>query len=288
MKENAMKRIVLLLAALSLVTFACAVQLTDTPTPPPTDAPVVTDPPVVTDAPVVTDPPVVTEPPGHLPNSSCNNLQFYLEPALGTDFTCETKPASSEMMDTHPQYTKVILQGYPLTDKFFEPIIAVYPVSDYIALLPDHIPSRVAELQNLIGGGTPTQTSYPFLPVFNAGQAFNLNGGLLSFNNGSGIRFLTEFAQYYVPVNNNDLFYTFQGLTADGFSWISVIMPINHAMLPVDADTFLAGIDQATFAASYETYVADMVTQLEAQTPASFSPSMDALDALITSIQVTP
>ena len=51
---------------------------------------------------------------------------------------------------------------------------------------------------------------------------------------------------------------------------------------------FLAGVDQSTFAASYETYVADMVTQLEAQTADSFSPSMVALDALINSIQVTP
>jgi hypothetical protein len=281
-----MKRIVLFLAALSLAAFACSVQLTDTPTPAPTEPPVPTEAP--TDTPVVTEAPVPTEPPGPAANATCSNLTFYLDPSLGSSITCETIPASTQEMDTYPQYTKVTLQGYPLADKFFDPIIAIYPVSDYIALLPDHIPSRVAEMQNLIAGGAPSGDGYPFLPVFNAAQVFHARGGLLPFINGSGIRFLTEYAQYFAPVNNMDLFYTYQGLTADGFYWISVILPINHVILPEDAINPPGGVSWDAFAANYDTYIADMIAQLEAQPANSYTPSMDALDVLVNSIQVTP
>ena len=59
-------------------------------------------------------------------------------------------------------------------------------------------------------------------------------------------------------------------------------------MLPVDADTFLVGVDHAAFSATYDTYIADMIIQLEAQTAESYNPSMTALDSLVNSIQVTP
>ena len=61
-------------------------------------------------------------------------------------------------------------------------------------------------------------------------------GKLQPFVSGIGVRFLTEYAQYFVPVNNHDLFYTYQGLTNDGQYWISVILPINHPDLPANAD----------------------------------------------------
>jgi len=281
-----MKRIILFLAVLSLATFACSVQLTDTPTPAPTEAPQATETP--TDAPVVTETPVVTEPPGPAANTVCSNLSFYLDPAIGSSITCETIPASTIAMETYPQYTKVTLQGYPLADKFFDPIIAIYPVSDYITLLPDVIPTRIAEMQNLVAGGAPSGDGYPFLPTFNAAQIFHARGGLLPFLNGGGIRFLTEYAQYFAPVNNTDLFYTYQGLTADGFYWISVILPINHAILPADAINPPGGMTWDTFAASYDTYIAGMIAQLEAQPASSYIPSVDVLDALVNSIQVTP
>ncbi|MEO8354588.1 MAG: hypothetical protein ABI621_01610 [Chloroflexota bacterium] len=39
---------------------------------------------------------------------------------------------------------------------------------------------------------------------------------VINFQNGRGIRFLTQYAQYPAPINNHELFYHFQGLTNDG------------------------------------------------------------------------
>jgi hypothetical protein len=185
------------------------------------------------------------------------------------------------------------LQGYPLADKFFTPHILVYPVQRYAELLPDFIPGRVSELQTLIGGQAPDfggsfGTALPFLPVFNAGQIFFAQYQAVPFVNGSGIRFLTEYAQYTAPVNNHDLFYTFQGLTSDGQYWVSAILPINHSILPADAANPPGGQTWEEFSDNYQTYIVDMVGQLNAQPPDNYLPTLTALDALVSSITVQP
>ncbi|HEX9387675.1 MAG TPA: hypothetical protein VF918_15235, partial [Anaerolineales bacterium] len=57
---------------------------------------------------------------------------------------------------------------------------------------------------------------------------------MISFQNGQGVRFLTEYAQYAASANNHDLFYHFQGLTRDGAYYIIAILPIT---VPVLAET---------------------------------------------------
>ena len=236
--------------------------------------------------PVIIGPPVDSDLP--ITNTTCGPLSFYLDPTLGSSVTCEIVPAKNKPQATYPQYTNATILGYPLTGNYFEPVIEVYPVSDYAALLPDLISSRVAELQNLVAGGAPTGTSYPFLPIFNAVQVFHSNFGLLSFMNGSGIRFLTQYAQYSAPINNNELFYTFQGLTEDGSYWVSITFPINHPILPANASTPPNGWTLEQLNANYDVYKTDIISQLEAQSSDSFIPSMVALDTLVKSIQVAP
>ena len=38
----------------------------------------------------------------------------------------------------------------------------------------------------------------------------------LDFKNGTGVRYLTQFDQGILPINNYELVYTYQGLTSDG------------------------------------------------------------------------
>lgn len=76
----------------------------------------------------------------------------------------------------------------------------------------------------------------PFLPTFNAGQVFHSNERPFAFQNGTGIRFLTQYAQAPYPVNNFSLFYTFQGLTNDGKYYVAAILPINAAFLSPDGN----------------------------------------------------
>ncbi len=244
----------------------------------------------------VTPPPVTTEPPSPAPpteetvqvNATCNELSFYLDPALAASYTCETVPASNVEFEIYPQYTNVVLQGYPLSGTTFTPHISVFPVAAYNALRPDYVPGRLVELQALTAGGAPGTDALPFLPLFNAAQTFHAQYRVVPFQNGSGIRFLTLYAQYFAPVNNQDVFYTYQALTADGQYWVSAILPVNHAMLPPNADNPPGGQTWEQFGNNYEPYITDMVNQLNAQPPESFLPSLTLLDALAQSIIIQP
>ncbi|MEZ0395428.1 MAG: hypothetical protein ABWK53_03215 [Anaerolineales bacterium] len=252
-------------------------------------------PQTVTPPPITTEPPTI-EPPTAEPlteepiqvNVTCNELSFYLDPALAASYSCETVPASNLEFEIYPQYTNVTLQGYVLSGTFFTPHISVFPVAAYTALRPDYVPGRVVELQSLTAGGAPGAYALPFLPIFNAAQTFHAQYRVVPFSNGSGIRFLTLYAQYYAPVNNHDMFYTYQALTADGQYWISAILPVNHAMLPPNADNPPGGQTWEQFSYNYEPYITDMVNQLNAQPAESFIPSLAALDALVQSIIVQP
>lgn len=273
-----MKKILFPSLVLALSVLACSIQLTDTPTPPP----VTSEPPVV-----VTEPPQPTEPP-QVPNAICNELSLYLDPALASGYTCETIPEVTDMMETYPQHTKLTLQGYLLSDKFFTPTITVYPLPRYVELMPDFIPGLVSSLQALIAGSPPAEGSLPFLPVFNAAQVFHAQYEAIPFASGDGIRYLTLFAQYTAPINNHDLFYTYQGMTNDGSYWISAILPINHPILPDNGDNPPGGESWEDFSNSYETYLDDLTTQLNSQPVDGFTPSITLLDSLVNTITINP
>jgi len=279
-----MKHLAYFLVVLSILMFSCTLPSTVTPTPPPlpSDTPVVSEPPVKTGAPTEPGPVIQAA------NVTCQGMSLYLDPALATNTTCEVVPESTMEMEVHPQYVKLTLVDYPLQNKFFPATLSIFPVQAYTALMPDYISGRVSELQALLSGGLPGTSSLPFLPTWNAAQTFHSNYSLFPFLNGGGIRFLTLYAQYAAPVNNQDLFYTYQGLTTDGQFWVAAILPINHVMLPETADPPPGGMTFDQFAANYETYIADMTSQLEAQLPNSFTPTLTALDALIYSISIQP
>jgi hypothetical protein len=287
-----MKKLMPFLSILAVMLMACSITVNVTP-PPASPVPAVPSP--LVSSPAVTEAPTTIPIPTAIPaNTTCNELSLYLDPALASGSTCETIPESSMEMEIHPQHTELTLQGYVLAGKFFTAHISIYPVPRYSELLPDVVPGRVTELQALIGGSpapvfsTSFGSSLPFLPVFNAGQVFYSNYQVVPFVNGSGIRFLTEYAQYTAPVNNNDLFYTYQGLTGDGQHWISAILPINHPLLPADGQNPPGGQSWEDFSSTYETYITKMATQLNAQAPDSFTPTLSMLDALIASITIQP
>jgi hypothetical protein len=277
-----MKRLIYSLVSLSIFLFACNVSTAVTP-------PVVTAPPVDTFVPVNTAaqevataaviPPTET-PPGPQANVTCKELSLYLDPSLASGYDCETVPESPDGMEIYPQYTNITLSGYVLSGKFFEAHISVFPVQRYDELISDLIPGRISDLQALIGGGAAGDP-LPFLPTFNAAQVFHAQYRVLPFASGGGIRYLTEYAQYFAPINNTDLFYTYQGLTNDGKYWLSAILPINNPILPADASN-------PPDSNNFESYISDMITQLNSQASDTFTPSLALLDELVSSITIQP
>lgn len=276
-----MKRFVFPLIILSILMFACNISTMATPTS--VTQPTIQQPGKVTDTP--TGP---TETPAVQTNTTCNELAIYLDPALASDYTCETNAESPAGMETYPQYTKLTLKGYPLSGKFFTPYLSILPIQRYTELLPDFIPGQVSALQTLISGGAPGDKDLPFLPTLNAAQMFHAQYQLLPFGNGSGIRYLTLLAQYYAPINNYELFYTYQGLTSDGKYWVSAILPVSNPILPDNADNPPGGQTWDQFTNNYSSYIADLTTQLNSQAPENYTPGLAMLDALVSSISIQP
>ena len=277
-----MKRLIYFLVILSISLFACNIS-TGTP-------PVVTSPPGVTEPPVA---PVVTEPPIITNNVTCNELAFHLDPALASSYNCQTIPESAEGIAQYPAYTELTLQGYALTDKFFPPTISVFSIPHYEELLPGFTSGAVPPLQALISGATPADSvpfgpSLPFLLTFEAGQVFHAQYQVLPFASGSGIRYLTQFAQNYALIDNHDMIYTYQGLSSDGQYWVTVILPITNPILPENGDAYPGGETWQQFTDNYDTYHADITAQLNSQASASFNPTLGALDALVASITIHP
>jgi hypothetical protein len=282
-----MKRLVYFLAILSTLLFACNISTTVTP-PVVTTVPVTPETPTMTEVPTATETPAATEPPVPQTNVNCNELALFLDPVLASGYDCKTIPeVSGEGFDVNPQYTELSLQGYPLSDRFFTPRIDVFPVQRFSELAPDAVNPDVTALQALIGGGA-VGASLPLLPIFNAAQEFHAQYKVLAFANGSGIRYLVQYAQYYAPINNHDMFYTFQGLTSDGKYWISAILPISNPILPVNGDSPPNGQSWDDFGNNFATYIADLITQLNSQPPENYSPTITMLDALVTSIRIQP
>jgi hypothetical protein len=284
-----MKRLEYPLVILSIMMFACSFSTTATPAVA-TIAPATSQPPAATQLPTATATQPATVTPAPQTNATCNELSLFLDPALASGFSCQTIPEAGDQNApaflVNPKYTEISFTGYLLSDRFFSPKIDVYPVQRFSELSPDSIPTKVAELQALIAGGPTGVKGLPFLPNFDAGQEFFTQYKVIPFGTGNGARYLSQFSQFLDPINNNEVFYTFQGLTSDGKYWISAILPISNPLLPADGKNPPNGQSWDDFNNAFPTYLAALTTQLNAAPPQSFSPAIPMLDALISSISI--
>jgi hypothetical protein len=184
-----------------------------------------------------------------------------------------------------PQHEEMAFTGYILSDTFHDAKISLFPVQDYIAIEP-LIADQVAKLQKIIQDRSKDPGDVPILPMWNAAQVFLSNPVYLDFQNCSGIRYLTQYGQAVMPINNHDLFYSFQGLTSDGKYWISAVLPVNHPSLQATYDNPLPS-DMDQFYANYEQYTTLLRANLDTQPVDTFTPSLADLDAMIDSIVIT-
>ena len=227
-------------------------------------------------------------------------LSFVLPAGLASGITGSQLPrAEGEGIapwEVTPGHTLINLEGYPLQGKFHQPQIFVYPASEYATLFPGAFES-VHRLDNILydPAGINLDQPLPLVPFFNAAQVFASNIQAVSFQGGGGVRFVTEYAQAPVPVDNQDLFYNFQGLSRDGTYYIIAIFPVTAPGLaetsdpsaPVPAEG-VAFPDLNSTNPDFQGYYAAITDLLNGTAPQGFTPSLSQLDALIQSIQIVP
>lgn len=224
------------------------------------------------------------------PDISYEGISFSYDQTIARNITPKTiqgQNLGEEQLpgETYPSYIEFSFEGYGVSDHFHEPKIRVYPVEEYRIINPSAASIVDALQQTLIDKpGGSAMSNLPFLPMWNAAQMFSANVEYIDFQNGSGLRYLTMFGQAIYPIDNMNLFYTFQGITDDGRYYISAVLPIIHGGLPNDGASLLD--DYEGFIENWDTYLAETLTWLEEQTPQSFLPNLEDLDAMMSSFVI--
>ena len=191
-----------------------------------------------------------------------------------------------EIAPTHLRFT---LTEYHLQGKFHEPRIFVYPTDEY-AQSNTNAAEQIDRVRKIVAGGTLLEETLPVVPFFNATPLLAPQIKVIPFHSGSGVRALTQYAQYAAPVNNRELFYHFEGLTSDGRYYVIAILPLTAPVLPEDekpeATVPEGGVPIPTAVGPNEVYYFSVTEKLNSLAPDAFTPSLNTLDALIQSIFV--
>lgn len=237
------------------------------------------------------------------------NVRFVYPTGLATGIT-ETAfeavafdPETMPVWAANPAYTQYVFDGYTVVENaYYAPVISIYPVPDlqaYTMYDGDIDYGYAVEVDNLIAlveeqpdltaytalasAGSPDVLSLPFLPPANAAQVFRAQAEYIQFDDGIGIRYLTYYSQAVNEITERDIFYTFQGISYDGATYVSVMFPIVTGLLPAE---FNPDLDYDAFAANYLTFLQETADALNAQAPDLFAPNLNTLDAIMLSLSI--
>jgi len=239
-------------------------------------------PPTLVPSPSPTD-----TPPPPPPDVVFEGVSFSFDDSLASRVEPEIVPATDPEVESwwqEPEHIRFNFRSYILAGTFHEPQLVVYPAEEYAAL-DEWAGEIIEELRGLLADRPAISPgmSLPFLPIFNAAQETTVKAAYIEFSNGSGVRYLTQYSQSGSPINNNELFYTFQGLTTDQQYYVVAILPVTHPTLPADNSHIT---DWAAFSDNFATYIVEVTSQLSIQDDAGFNPSLELLDEMIQSLQV--
>lgn len=230
--------------------------------------------------------PATVEPTAPPPVNS--SIQISLETGnIATDFLVEkvaAVPASENTpyWEVMPEHTRITLLGYPISSHSMKPQIFIYPLKD-LGEVNEGAGKIVGLLQTQLQAHQEIQYM-PFLPLFNASQVMHTHTEYLDFKNGQGLRYLTQFDQGMMPINNYELIYTYQGLTSDGKYYVAAVLPVNLPGLAADGK--VTGNEPPEFASDFPAYLANVTASLNSQAANSFAPDLTRLDAMLSSLEI--
>jgi len=234
-------------------------------------------------------PPVVTEATPE-PDICYEGICFSFDSSIAASATGAIIPAEDYgdgafPGSNHPAYFEFTFTNYALASHFHTPAIRVYPVSEYLDMDDAFVQNR-ADLFTILSTrpAAGINQNLPFMPFWNAAQIFSANSAYFAFQSGSGLRYLTMYGQALYPIDNTNLFYTYQGVTFDGQYYVSAILPVNNPGLPADGSSTID--DWETFTNLWNSYISQAVMFLEDWTPESYNPQLAMLDAMMQSLSI--
>lgn len=230
---------------------------------------------------------------------SHNRVRFSFNAALADGVSVTQYAASNgEAGMPSPAFTEFSFDGYSEGDylnQAIQPRLSIYRIEDF-----GDYPEYITQLDDLsaILSQRPDLNAYaianpgvldakvlPFLPIVPASQAMRALPQYVEVGGVRGIRYLVYLVQAPNPILEGAVFYTFQGITDDGQYYVSVMLPVNTGVLPTEEPT---AVDPNTWVAGYGDYLADFLGRITAGGGEGFNPSLETLDALVQSVNVTP
>jgi hypothetical protein len=193
------------------------------------------------------------------PDISYKGIHFHLDPALGSRLYVYEDAITLDGLTAHSTRFAPSAEEYCKTW-----CLEIYPISEF---------------EKSFG-------SFVFPPAGYRGGAaviFKAQEKALSTQHGSGNRALEAFGQDHYGVSNESLKYVFRGYSPDQQYGIFVQVPVDTQSLPDVAPTMASGNDAANEILDYNRRAEE---SLNALSPADFTPDLDLLDALVTSIAV--
>ena len=137
------------------------------------------------------------------PVSTFNNISITIPPDLGINPAAPMVPGSPDpngpTWEMAPEHVEVTLTGYPLQGKFHQPKIYVYPANEY-AQINGGAAQSIERVRNAATGAPLPAVNMPGVPFFNAAPVSAAQMQTLTFQDGSGVRMVTEYAQYPAPI----------------------------------------------------------------------------------------
>jgi hypothetical protein len=242
--------------------------------------------PAPTTAEAATQAPGQLTPDGEI--ASSGGISFLIPNGMASDATAAAttevelpyiNPGGGDM----PQHTKFTLNNYAVkSETMLTPTVIVFKADEF-AQYSEMTTAMVSDLHNMqYTDGQPVPQSLASTTLM--AQVHGVN-----FQNGKGIRYLTQIQQAPLPINNHDMFYYYQGITNDGLYYVEVILPVQVPFLASDNTPNTAvPADGIPFNMENLGEYYNTVTQkLNATDTFSFTPYLDHIDSLIQSMQIT-
>lgn len=143
--------------------------------------------------------------------------------------------------------------------------------------------AQILALQNMLQERKPDSGgTIPVLPLTNAGQTFHAKLAYMDFDGGSGVRFVTQYTQEPRAINNQELIYTFQGMTSDGAYYISGILPVSAEHLPAKFE--IKEEEIPNFQVRWGKYLEETTQKINHFPDGAFDPNLETLDAIFLSL----
>lgn len=171
----------------------------------------------------------------------------------------------------------------------FSPLAAqvlVFPTDQYASMSltaaeqMQALETLLAERPYDVGG------DLPMLPMLDGIQTFHTRPVYLDFENGVGVRYIAQHEAELSLIDNDAIFYTFQGLTEDGRFYVAAFFPVDASGLLEELDmNDTAVLDNQDAWTAYRDATAHALSELSSD---SFAPDLYELDRAMSSLRVVP